>query len=343
MTKKIVFVKVGGWEKEYVKSRFESDLGNLSQEYELKFVNKCDDIDNDCEILSVFVDTTIKRELINQLNNLKFVALMSTGYNNVDLNACKERGIIVSNVPNYGEHTVAEYAFSLILSLSRNLRKTYNLDYFNKELVSLKETNEFTGFDLFGKTIGVIGTGRIGRHVIEIARGFSMNVIAYDRFPNKEESKRLNYEYVSLEDLLKKSDIITIHVPLFKETFHLINESNINLIKKGAVLINTSRGEIIDTKSVLKAVSESRLYKVGLDVIEYENLLRKNIKDIKDLSDDESKGLLYDYKLINLPNVIYTPHIAFNTKEAIMRILNATVDNIKSYFNGDAKNKVNDK
>ena len=198
------------------------------------------------------------------------------------------------------------------------------------------------GFDLKGKTLGIVGTGHIGLHVARIANGFEMNVLAFDVAENKKLAKKLEFKYVSLEDLLKNSDIITLHVPYNKNTHHLINSQNINLIKKGAYLINTARGGIIETNALVKALDSGILTGAGLDVLEEEcfikeerQLLTKQFPETCNI-----KTMLQNHVLMQRENVIITPHNAFNSKEALERILATTVENIKGFAGGKAVNMV---
>ncbi|MDZ4225117.1 MAG: NAD(P)-dependent oxidoreductase, partial [bacterium] len=198
------------------------------------------------------------------------------------------------------------------------------------------------GFDLKSKTLGVVGTGRIGKHIIKMAKGFDMNVVAYDPFPDLEFQKLNEYKYLSLEDLLKTSDIVSIHVPYMKETHHLINDDRIKLMKKGAILINTARGAIVETESLVKALQDGQLGGAGLDVLEEENLTSDKIEFILGGHPEEHdlKTVLANHVLIDMPNVVVTPHNAFNTKEALQRILDTTLESIQSFIAGTPKNLV---
>ncbi|MBI2113097.1 MAG: hydroxyacid dehydrogenase, partial [Candidatus Wildermuthbacteria bacterium] len=184
--------------------------------------------------------------------NLKLIATRSTGYDHIDINECKKRGVAVASVPGYGENTVAEFTFALILGLSKKIFEGYH---------RIKEQGKFDltglqGFDLKGKTLGVIGTGRIGKHVIKIAKGMDMNVVAFDVMEDKETAQKLGFQYLALDELLGQSDIITLHVPYMKETHYLVNKNNIRRIKKGAYIINTSRGGIIETEALVAALRD---------------------------------------------------------------------------------------
>jgi D-lactate dehydrogenase len=197
------------------------------------------------------------------------------------------------------------------------------------------------GFDLKGKTIGVVGAGQIGLHVIRIAKGFSMNVLAYDARPNKILSEVLGFEYNSLEDLLARSDVITLHVPYNKYTHHLIDRDKFKLVKKGAILINTARGSVVDTEALIEALDQKILSGAGLDVFEGEELIKEekqlvyDPKNIEDLA-----NLVKDHVLLSKDNVVFTPHIAFYSKEAMERILETTVENVAAFVSGNPQNVV---
>lgn len=289
------------------------------------------------DIISVFVNSRIGADIIDALPQLKLIATRSTGYDHINVPAAESRGIIVSNVPTYGENTVAEHTFALMLSLSRNLHLAY----------TRTSSGDFTlgglqGFDLKGKTLGVIGTGHIGMHVIRIANGFGMNVVAYDMYQNTNAAEVLGFEYTSLKDLMNRSDIVTLHAPLNNHTHHMIGEHNINDFKRGAILINTARGGLIDTSALLKALDEGILRGAGLDVIEGEEIFseEKQLLLQPDISQERLKMALRNMTLIRRTDLIITPHLAFDSREAIERILNTTVANIKAFKNNSPQNIV---
>jgi len=322
---KIAFFEIKGWEKPQLKKELKNHTLEFYQE-PLSSVNV--DKIRDFEIVSVFIYSKMDEKVLGKLPQLKLITTRSTGFDNIDLKICQKKKIMVCNVPFYGENTVAEHTFALILSLSRNVHKSY--------LRTLR--NDFSieglkGFDLKGKTLGVIGTGHIGICVIKIAKGFDMNVLAFDVIKNKELAQKLGFQYVSFDQVLKNSDIITLHVPYNKDTHHLINKQTIKKIKKGAVLINTARGGIADTEALIWALNQGILSGLGLDVLEGEKLIK------------EEKQLLYDKKnlevlaelvkghiLLSKDNVVFTPHIGFYSEEALIRIIETTIENIKQYL-----------
>ena len=289
-----------------------------------------------CQAVMVFVASRLTAEVLAKMPKLKLVVARSTGFDHIDLKYCRQKGITVCNVPSYGENTVAEHAFALILSLSRNIHKSY--------LRTMREdyrVEGLKGFDLQGKTIGVIGAGKIGLHLIKMARGFDMNVVAYDPCQDNFLAEVLGFKYVPLEELLGRSDIISLHVPDNKFTHHLINRQNINLIKKGALLINTARGGVVETEALIEALDKKILAGAGLDVIEGENLIMEEKQLAYDQETaDEMLSLVKNHILLSKDNVIFTPHIAFYSQEAIERIMEVSADNLKAFVAGQPQNLV---
>lgn len=294
----------------------------------------------DAEVVSVFVDSRIDGKVLEELPKLKMIATRSTGYDHIDVEACRKRQIVVSNVPTYGEHTVAEHAFALILALSRKISQSYERT----------ERRRFTreglqGFDLFGKTLGVVGTGNIGHNAVTIGLGFGMKVVAHDVKPNPAFAKVVSslgdFRYVdSLDELLSGSDVITLHVPYLKETHHLINRNNVQKVKRGAIVVNTARGAIVDTAALLWGLSEGIISGAGLDVLEEEGdmfddlaVWSREIPAHKDI-----QTLLRNHILIARDDVIITPHNAFNSREAVQQIFDTSVNNIRAYLHGAASN-----
>jgi D-lactate dehydrogenase len=315
--------------------------GMLETDHRWEYVDEAIDLENvhaEAEVISVFVTSTVTREIIEKLPKLKLIACRSTGYNNIDLAAAEAHGVTVVNVPTYGESTVAEYTFTLLLALMRKLPPS--LGFLNKQV----DIETLMGADLHEKTIGVVGTGHIGQHVIKIAKGFDMRVVAYDPFARDELAKEFGFEYMSLDDMLAISDVVTLHAPLTPENKHLINTERLNHMKSSAVLVNTARGELVDTKAVADALMNNRLAGAALDVLEGEQLfemreevalLRSN--QLPPSTGEQSVALM---ALNKLPNVILTPHNAFNTEEAIGRINSTTCQNIIRFWYDDIPNRV---
>ena len=311
--------------KAYDKPSFEqygSQHGVSFKYLETKLNEDTVDLARGCDAVCVFVNDTVNAAVIDRLYEygVRLIALRSAGYNNVDLQAAFGK-IHVVHVPAYSPYAVAEHAIALLLTSVRRIHKAYNRTReFNFSL------NGLTGFDFHGKTVGVVGTGKIGRIFIDICRGFGMNVIAYDRFPAKDSG----ITYVSLEELLEQSDIISLHCPLTDETRHMINAEAIGKMKKGVVIVNTSRGALIDAEALLEGIKARKIGAACLDVYEEE-------ADV--FFEDRSGHILNDdllSRLISMPNVIVTSHQAFLTEEALNNIAETTVSNILSCVEKDS-------
>ena len=291
--------------------------------YETKLNEDTADLANGCDGVCAFVNDTLNAAVIGKLASLGvgIIALRCAGYNNVDMRAAETYGIRVVHVPAYSPYAVAEHAMALLLTSIRRIHKAYiRTRDFNFSLSGM------TGFDLHGKTVGVVGTGRIGRVFIDICRGFGMKVIAYDKFP----AQNTDIEYVTLEELLSRADIISLHCPLTDETRHLINCKTIKLMKKGVVIINTSRGALIDAECLLEGIKSRQVGAACLDVYEEETDF---------FFEDFSGHIISDdilARLISMPNVIVTSHQAFLTEEALNNIAETTVQNIMQIMRYDA-------
>ncbi|MCW4054618.1 MAG: hydroxyacid dehydrogenase [Candidatus Bathyarchaeota archaeon] len=330
---RIAFFEVNDWEEKYLENRLKGHFLKFSKE--TLDSERAEQI-KDFDAVSVFVYSKVDEQTIKKIPKLKLIATRSTGFDHIDLEACKKQGITVCNVPSYGENTVAEHTFALILSLSRSICKSC-LKRFEHDF----SIEELMGFDLKGKTIGVVGTGQIGLHVIRIAKGFGMNVVAYDVRQNRLLSEVLGFEYTSLEDLLARSDIITLHVPHIKATHHLINKDTFKLVKKGAILINTSRGAIVDNEALIEALDNKTLAGAGLDVVEGEELVKEEKQLLHEPKSLEVlTSFVRNHVLLDKDNVIFTPHIAFYSQEALERMLETTVQNIAAYVSGNPQNVV---
>jgi D-lactate dehydrogenase len=291
---------------------------------------------NDAEIVSVFVHSALDASVLAMLPKLKFIATRSTGFDHIDVEACRARGVLISNVPSYGENTVAEHTFALILALSRNIHKA-----FVHTLAKRIPFDELRGFDLEGKTLGVIGAGRIGLHVIKIAKGFGMNVVAFDPRQEPLLAEVLNFRYAPLDELLQVSDIVSLHCPYSARTHHLINSENIRRMKRGALLINTARGGLIDPAALAEALDDGLLAGAALDVLEGEELLKDERQILaQPLAQDKLRTLLLNHSLFRRDNVVITPHIAFNSREAVQRILETTLENLRAFLAGHPQNLV---
>lgn len=291
------------------------------------------------EVLSVFLGSRVTKEVMETMPKLKLVATRSTGFDHIDLDYARTRNIIVVNVPSYGENTIAEYTFGLLLSLVRKLPKTINETEAGHYIAS-----KHTGTDLKGKTIGVVGMGRIGKHVARIARGLEMNIIAYDKYQDQDTARELGYHHVEFNDLLMQSDIVSLHAPLLPDSYHMINQGTIEHMKHGAILINTARGELVENRALIAALSSGKLAGAGLDTLEGEEFLHRE-SIIKNLVEKAASPEAYLHTaetsaLLKMDNVVVTPHNAYNTTEAIQRINSATTQNIIQFWFGNTPNRV---
>ncbi|MEG8946696.1 NAD(P)-dependent oxidoreductase [Rosettibacter firmus] len=323
---KVAFFSIPTKEKNYLNKRFDKN------KYELYFfkdnLNSGNSILKEIDVLSVFIYDKVDKEIIDKAKKLKLIATRSTGFNHIDIEYAKKKNISVCNVPYYGENTVAEHTFALILALSRNLHKAYI-----RSQQSIFTLDGLRGFDLRGKTIGVIGAGSIGVHVMKIAKGFGMKVLAYDIRKNHILEELLDFKYVDLDVLLSSSDIITLHCPYNEQTHHMINMNNIHKVKKGALFINTARSGLIEPAALYYAIDKGIFGGAGLDVFEGEELLKEENQMLtKNVPIQNVEALLKRNLLLRRENVIITPHMAFDSHEAIERILDTTYENITSFF-----------
>jgi D-lactate dehydrogenase len=331
---RIAFFETEPWEEEYLERKLPG--------HELSFsrapLSGAPESGSDfAEVLSPFIYSRIDATVLGAFPRLKLVATRSTGVDHIAIEACTSRGIDVSNVPSYGENTVAEHTFALLLTLSRRLYRACL-----ERLEGDFSIRDLTGVDLKDKTIGVIGTGRIGLHVIRIARGFGMKVLAYDVSPHDILAEVLGFNYVPLEDLLARSDVVSLHVPYIPATHHLLDRRKFALMKKGAYLINTARGGVVDQEALLAALDDGTLGGAGLDVLEGEEYITEEKAVLTDENRADVLGAVGQNALIlRHKNVVYTPHIGFNSREALIRILDTTVDNIVGFSAGEPQNLVN--
>ncbi|MDE2001858.1 MAG: hydroxyacid dehydrogenase [Patescibacteria group bacterium] len=330
----IGFFELEGWEKDEIKEHLTKDELTFSSE---KITPEHLPERRDCEVISIFVNSRITPAVLDAFPNLKYITTRSTGFDHIDLAECKKRGITVSYVPGYGNNTVAEFAFGLLLSLTRNLYPA--IDEIKQS--GSYDLSHLRGMDLAGKTLGVIGTGRIGQKAIKIAKGLEMNVIAADPYPNNAAAEELGYTYVPLDMLLAKSDAVTIHCLYTPDTHHLLDKENIPLMKKGAYLVNTARGAIIETEALVAALKNGTLAGAALDVLEAEPETKHPASADAAITDPETKKLVaLNRDMMQMPNVLITPHTAFNTAEAVRRILDKTLESIDAFTAGKPINLV---
>ena len=279
---------------------------------------------NGCRVICAFVNDTLSAEVINCLKDLKveLAALRCAGYNNVDLRAAYHT-INVVRVPEYSPHAVAEHAIALILSLNRKTHKAY---YRTRD--GNFSIGGFMGFDMVGKTAGIIGTGKIGKIAAQILRGFDMRVIAYDPYPDREFSKTAKAEYVDLAELYVKSDVISLHCPLTQDTYHIVNEESLGKMKDGVMIVNTGRGGLIDSKALIGALKSGKVGAAGLDVYEEESEYFFEDFSTQVLGDDVLA------RLLTFSNVLITSHQGFFTREALRNIARTTLENIRDFLEG---------
>lgn len=315
MMKKIAFFDT----KPYDKEVFDEENTHYEMVYfESKLNEKTARLAQGFDCVCAFVNDDINQKVIDTLyeNGIRLIALRSAGYNNVDLKAAQDK-ITIVRVPSYSPHSIAEHAFSLLQTLNRKIHRAYiRTRDFNFSLVGMN------GIVLYQKTIGIVGVGAIGRAMIQIAKGYGMRVVCFD--PHPDES--LGVEFVDLDTLLKESDVISLHCPLTKATYHMINEDSIAKMKKGVYFINTSRGALVDTASLLDALNEGKIRGAGLDVYEEEEDLFFEDKSLTIVKDNVLS------LLISRPNVIITSHQAFLTDESLTQIARTTFDNLDQYF-----------
>jgi D-lactate dehydrogenase len=293
----------------------------------------------DAVVIAPFVSSRVTADMIAAMPQLKLIATRSTGYDHIDLAAATKHGVHVCNVPSYGENTVAEYAFGLLLALTRKIPQA--IDRFR---AGDSSHEVLQGLDLMGKTLGIIGAGRIGCHAASIGRGFGMTVLAYDAYPDPKRAQTHGFTYAGLEEVLQKSDIVSLHVPNLPETKHLINTRTLALLKPTAILINTARGEVVESRALIDALDHGRLAGAALDVFEGEQLAAMP-EELAALRAKTTDRLLLEHNLElsilqKFPNVILTNHNAFNTIEAVARINQTTVENIASFLSGKLTNEV---
>lgn len=329
---KISFFEVADWEKTSISNKYPE-----AQITEEKLTEENASEHKDSEIISCFIYSDLNENVLSKFENLKLIAVRGTGYDSVDQEYCKSRGIKIANVPEYGSRTVAEYTFALILNLTRRIYQSIN----QSKVLDFDHIN-LRGIDLYGKTIGIIGFGKIGKNVAEIAKGFGMKIVVSTRTKDEKHEKDYGLEHKNLDELFQISDIITLHLPLTAETRHIINQENILKFKKGSYLINTARGDLIDTEAIILGLKNSILEGVALDVLEEEKEMTEEAEVLtsKFRNEADYETLFMNHILLNHPKVLITPHNAFNSNEALARITQSTIDNIEAYLKGNPKNLV---
>ncbi|MCC6404980.1 MAG: hydroxyacid dehydrogenase [Candidatus Yanofskybacteria bacterium] len=323
----IAFVEIMPGEREHIESGLPQGSETTFSEEKLTAKNAA--TYRDADIISVFVNSQVTKEVIDLLPNLKLIATRSMGYDHIDTAYAKTKGIRVCNVTTYAAHPVAEFTFALMLAVARKIYPAYD---------QLREGTSYNirdlqGITLSGKTLGVLGTGRIGKTVCGIARGFGMNITVFDAMPDVELAASTPLTYASLDEVLSAADIITIHMPYTPDTHHIVNAAAFARMKKGVILINTARGELVDTHALVAAITAGTVAGAGLDVLEGERAL----KDETTALSNEQRGTDYrilaaNHFLIDHPAVLVTPHIAFSTDEALREISRVTALSISNFI-----------
>ena len=330
---RIAFFEISGWQQQ--------ELAGMLREHSCIYSPaRIQDADlrevANVEAVGVFIYSRVDKALLARLPSLQLVATLSTGFDHIDVAACRARGIAVCNVPTYGENTVAEHTFALMLSLARNIHKSYV-----RVLRGNYSRDGLMGFDLKDRTLGVIGAGHIGQHVIKIARGFGMRVLASDTRQDHFLAELLGFEYVPVDELLAKADIVSLHMPYSPATHHFLNAERFAKMRRGALLINTSRGGLVDTTALIAALDDGRLGGAGLDVLEGEQYMEEEQDLLRTEQPPEVlRSLLQDHILLKREKVVLTPHNAFNSREALLRILRTSADNINSFARRRIVNQV---
>lgn len=334
---KVVYFDVANYEYDYIKKSNENKFEYLITNESLNELIPLKQEYKDAEIISVFTTSKITKNVLKQFKNLKLITSRSVGFNHIDIDFCKTNGIIVENSPNYGNQSVAEFALALLMDVVRKVTFSYQ-EYKNANVTP----DCFMGMELNGKTMGIIGLGAIGSTFAKISHGLGMKILGFDKIEKKELAKNYNIHFTDFETLLKESDFISLHTPLNKNNYHFFNEKCFNMMKKTAILINTGRGELIDSVALFNALINKKILGAGLDVLENEQTMSdfNYSLGINRLDKSTLKQTVINSKLFQLNNVIITPHIAYNTQEAIDRILVTTMENINNFCAGKIQNEV---
>lgn len=279
-----------------------------------------ENIHPDTEVLGIFVDSKITSAVMDAMPKLRLIVALSVGFDHIDLVSAKKKGIVVANIPDYGENTVAEHALALLFALTRNIvASTLRIKNSRYDCDCLR------GVDMAGKTIGVIGTGRIGLRFISLLTGLGMKVLAFDPFPKKEWQKKFNFKYASFERILKESDFVSLHVPLLPATKHLISKKTISKMKKGVYIINTARGGIVNTKDALAGLNSGKIGAMAADVFEGEDTLRHG-------EGKKNEDVSVTKEFLSHEKVIATPHNAFNSHESVARMFDSGMETIERFY-----------
>lgn len=331
---KIGIFEIEDHEKKYFIEAFgEENLIFSSETLSLETVDQA----KDCDIISIFIYSELTKELLEKLPHLRCITTRSTGFDQIDVEYAKQRGIVVCTVPEYGTHSVAEHTISLLLAITRSL-----IPSIERTRKGSFDLTGLAGIDLFGKTLGIIGFGNIGKHVSRIAKGLGMEVISFTNKPLPEEAETYGITFVELPQLLRDSDIITLHVPLNPDTTHLLGQEAFSQMRKGVIILNTARGGLIDTKSLVEALEQGIVKAAGLDVLEEECVIKEERQLLSRhfLSECDLQTQLLNHVLLTKENVLITPHNAFNSEESLHTILHTTIENIHAFLDGVPKHTV---
>ncbi|MEX0594483.1 MAG: NAD(P)-dependent oxidoreductase [Patescibacteria group bacterium] len=335
--KRVVFFEVEEWEQDF----FRDKLGGKAELvfYPHRLTPDTIDEAERADYVVSFIYSDLSHRTLDHIRNLKGIVTMSVGTDHIDLEEAERRKINVSNVPAYGPNTVAQHAMALLLALSRKIVPSVE-----RTRAGVYEYTGLSGWDLKGKTFGIIGTGKIGATVAKMASGFDMRLIAYDPHPNQELTEKYGVEYMGLQQVLHIANIITLHVPLMDETKHLLGPEEFKQMKKGMVIINTARGGLIDQAAILTALEDGTVSQAGIDVLDDEGLLKEEKQFFsKYFKLEDYQTAMTEHALMRHPNVLLTPHNAFNSKESLRNIMQTTVNNIEGMLDGDCVNLVETK
>jgi D-lactate dehydrogenase len=327
---KIAFFEIEDWQRKKLLETFpDYEMLFFSGPIQASFLEQIQDIDT----LVIFIYSKITPEVIDKLENLKLICTMSTGFDHIDVEYAKKKNICICNVPVYGDTSVAEHTFALILGLTRKIYQSVKRTH---EGFMFTTDEELRGVNISGKVIGIVGTGSIGRKVAEIAKGFGMQILLYDLFQDVDFARKVDGSYVDIDTIYEESDFISLHLPLNNETLNIINSESISKMKDGVFIINTGRGGLIETDSLTRAIQSGKVAGAGLDVLECEQDIKEEMSVIKESHERSCvmKKVLESYELMKMDNVIITPHNAFNSIEAVNTILNKTIENIKTFEEG---------
>lgn len=333
-TPRILFVELQPWEQDQLTDLCPQhcDIWMRSEP-----LGEVDEPPEGVDILSPFIHSDVTAERLEQFPELRLIATRSTGFDHIDIDYCNDHGIRVANVPTYGDHTVAEHAFGMLLALTRKIHRCYE-----RTAKGDFSSEGLRGTDLAGKTFGCLGVGSIGAKAMRIAGGFGMNRIAFDVARDAQLSGEFGFRYVDFDTLLAEADALSIHVPLTDKTRHLIDADALGKMKPTAYLVNTARGGIVDSQALIDALKDDRLAGAALDVLEAEEAVAEEAELLSGQYDmDTLRRVIQSNTLLRMPNVIITPHNAFNSEEALRRIIQTTIENIHGYLRGEPVNIVN--